>query len=562
MCIRLVILITLATVGCGRARELRETPMPDLSRQDRSVQDQIRARHAALMAKADARGITDQELGTAYGELAMLLHAAEYYEAAEPAYQNARALLPQDVRWPYYLALVHTNAGDSAAAVTALERVLALRGDDVPALVRLGRIHLEQGEPAKADAMFARARAIQPRNPAVLAGLGQAALARKDYARAAALIEEALALDPSVAALRNPLAMAYRGLGDTAKAEVHLTQWRNTEIPLADPLRQALDVVLDSGLSYELRGVRALEARDFETAERLFRQGVALADPATPIGRSVRHKLGTALFLRGKVREAVEQFEIVTRAATYGAGGRAGPSGPAFVQDEAAARAHYSLGVIAASSGRGDQAIASFRAAVANNATYTEALVALGDALRRNGEPAAALKPYADAVAANPRAADARFGYAMALVRLRRYVEACDWLVESVRAQPDRPELAHALARLSAAAPDPRARDGRRALSLTQELFRSQPRTTALGATMAMTMAEIGEFAEAAAIQRDIIDAARRAGHEGEVRQLTANLRRYERGEPCRTPWPDDDPVHRPGPPVVPNLAEAGQPST
>jgi hypothetical protein len=27
---------------------------------------------------------------------------------------------------------------------------------------------------------------------------------------------------------------------------------------------------------------------------------------------------------------------------------------------------------------------------------------------------------------------------------------------------------------------------------------------------------------------------------------MADNLRRYERGEACRVPWPDDDPVHIP----------------
>ena len=42
---------------------------------------------------------------------------------------------------------------------------------------------------------------------------------------------------------------------------------------------------------------------------------------------------------------------------------------------------------------------------------------------------------------------------------------------------------------------------------------------------------------------------------------MTANLRLYERGQACRTPWPDDDPIHSPraagAPDGLPHVAAA-----
>jgi predicted Zn-dependent protease len=54
----------------------------------------------------------------------------------------------------------------------------------------------------------------------------------------------------------------------------------------------------------------------------------------------------------------------------------------------------------------------------------------------------------------DPRAAGARFGYAMALVRLKRYEEARARLTEGMKIHPDRPEFAQALERLRVVAPD------------------------------------------------------------------------------------------------------------
>jgi tetratricopeptide (TPR) repeat protein len=369
---------------------------------------------------------------------------------------------------------------------------------------------------------------------AALAGLGQTALAQKNYARAVQALEQALAIDPSVASLHSPLAMAYRGLGDASKAEAHLRQWRNTDVLVEDPLRQQLDLAVQSGLSYELRGVRALEQRDFAAAAAHFRAGVALAPGTTPLGRSLRHKLGTALALSGDMRGAVEQFQEVVRLAP--------PDG----RDEPAAKAHYSLGVLAASSGSVDTATRHLTEALRHNPAYVEARLALGDVQRRQGRLQPAMDTYQEALRINPRSAEARFGYAMALVRLNRYREARDWLDESVRTFPERREFAHALARILAAAPDASVRDGRRAMTLVQQLFAAD-KSSEVVETMAMVAAELGDFTQAVAIQREVLDEARRVGQPADITRLAAALRRYEQGQPSRVPWPPDHPVHRPG---------------
>ena len=55
-----------------------------------------------------------------------------------------------------------------------------------------------------------------------------------------------------------------------------------------------------------------------------------------------------------------------------------------------------------------------------------------------------------------------------------------------------------------------------------------------------MTLAELGRYGEAAAVQRDLIAAAEAEGMREAVPRLAANLRLYEQGRPCRTPWPAD----------------------
>ena len=136
---------------------------------------------------------------------------------------------------------------------------------------------------------------------------------------------------------------------------------------------------------------------------------------------------------------------------------------------------------------------------------------------------------------------EARFNYAIALVQLRRYQDARKNLADAMSTYPAQSLFAHALARLLAAAPDDAVRDGERSIALVEALLKKEQRTLELGETMAMALAALGRYDEAASVQRDLMKGARDNGLNGIVPRLAQNLARYERGEPCRTPWADDE---------------------
>ncbi len=297
--------------------------------------------------------------------------AAEYRDAAEPAFLNAEALTPNERRWPYYLAHLYKLKGDATRA----DRVVRAR---------------PEGEARRsADACLARKRVSRPgtrgrgraalrdgaldRSPLgpVLFGLGRTALAKQDYSRAIDYLEQALTLDPKAVVIHFPLAMAYRGMGDVPKAEAHLRVRGPGDIRPPDPLMQELDAILESAVAYEVRGAAALDESNWVAAADYFRKGIALA-PNEP---SLRHKLGTALAMSGDPR-AVEQFEEVTRRW------------PKF------AKAQYSLGLILASSGRNREAIEHFSAAVKGDPAYSEARLQLAEMLRVSGRFQESLPQY------------------------------------------------------------------------------------------------------------------------------------------------------------------------
>jgi len=56
-----------------------------------------------------------------------------------------------------------------------------------------------------------------------------------------------------------------------------------------------------------------------------------------------------------------------------------------------------------------------------------------------------------------------------------------------------------------------------------------------------MTLAELGQYEQAASVQRDLITAAEKAGLTDVTSRLAFNLKSYERREPCRTPWTESE---------------------
>ncbi len=518
----IVIAALVLAVACAGRDEagpaLRPVSLPDLSKMSGSVQAQIREAHASLTRASDTRPRAPAALADAYGALGMLFMAADLDDAAEPCLLNAQTLAPTDVRWPYYLGHLNRDRGELATAKTFFERSLELRPDDVASLVWLGDIQLALGSPGEAEPRFAKALSLQSNSLSARFGLGRAALARQDYRAAVTYLQEVLKQDPEAASAHYPLAMAYRGLGDVKNAEAHLRQREDHKILPADPLIVELDELLESPQAYESRGIRALDQKNFAEAASLFRKGLEIA-PGTA---ALQHRLGTALYMMGEVANAREHFEEAVRVS------------PDYHL------AQYSLGVLLQADGRHSEAIERFTAALKSRPSHTAAHVRLAASLRRVGRAKDALPHYEQAVLLQPDLIEARFGHAVALVQAGRYREARESLTEGMKMFPDQSLFAHGLARVLATAPDDRVRDGQRAMALVQEVLK-QGRTLDLGATVAMAYAELGQYAQAAAIQRDLMSAAEKAGLRDLLPRLAANLALYERREPCRTPWTADE---------------------
>ena len=159
--------------------------------------------------------------------------------------------------------------------------MLRLRPDDFAALVWLGEMHLSEGRADAAATLFAKALARDSGSPAALFGAGRAALAARDYAAAATYLEQALAREPRATAAHYPLAMAYRSLGNVAKAEAHLKLQGKDDPRPPDPLMGELDTLIQTREAYNVHGGQALDAGQWAQAVENFRKGLDLRSRLT-----------------------------------------------------------------------------------------------------------------------------------------------------------------------------------------------------------------------------------------------------------------------------------------
>ena len=529
--------------GCGSPgvaiddAEILPVALPDLAGMHETVQVQLRDAHRAAESGASSQ---PGERADAYGHLGMLLMAGEYFDAAEACLLNARQLAPESFRWAYYLGHLYNGRGDLEEAAEAFERAHDQRPGDFATLIWLIDVNVDLGRRDAVQPLLEQARALQPSSQVVQFQLGRAALAAEDHAAAVDHLEAALRQNPAATIVHYPLGMAYRGLRDLERARYHLAQSgervdggfsAGVGLSMRDPLMEELQMALRSPQRHRTLALQADANGDREEAVRQFRSALELE----PDDADLQLSLGMALNRAGRPREALVELEAALRL------------------DPQSAQAHYVSGTILERAGRDADAIGRYAAAAERAPDSVEAHLRLADAYSRTARVDEALPHYQRMLAFAPDSVAGRFGEAMALTRLGRHREARDRFAAADERHPDQPAFANALARLLAASPDSGVRNGRRAVDLAETLVATL-KTTGAAETMAMALAEVGQFAGAIEWQRLAIDVARDAGRSDLAQPMSANLASYMRGAPCRTPWRDDEPEYRPGLPVEPGL--------
>lgn len=506
---------------------LVEVPQPDFSGVDPPAQEQIHASQAALAATLARADASRAQRAEAFGRLGHIYQAYGFDSAALGCYTNASRLDPQSFRWSYYAGYLGQEYGDAETAERDYQHALTLKPNNSPALLRLGDLELTLDHPDAAKQYFTRAATQRISSAPALTGLGKVALVEHQYSAALKYFTQALAREPQASSIHYQLAMVYRGLGDPAHMQEQLRARGDVEPTIQDPLLDEIKVLKQGKSGLLDRGTAAMREKRFADAVAVYRQIVRL-DPSDPI---IYKYLGIALARSGKPDEALKEYAHSLQL------------------DPSNASVHYNIGVLLIEARKEDQAIAHFQQAIQLDPGLVTAHFQLANLLMRKGEDADAEREYGIVVSLEPQNGLAHLMQAMAAVHSGSYGRARTLLEEAAAAFPADADIANALARLLAAAPDPAVRDQSRALRIVETLVNNQQGDALeVGITLAMALAAVGRFQEAAAYQEAIIKQLEASRQNDLARLLRPNLARYQQGKSCLVPWASDDPIFTPVP--------------
>jgi tetratricopeptide (TPR) repeat protein len=501
-----------ACLGCQAAPEMPlETLAPPATER---LEETVRRQLDEALARVEAAATTDRGAvrGAAWGELGRLYDVYGFSAAAATCYRNAAVLDPGRFEWHYYLARLERAGGSLEAAERALGKAMDLAPEDAAARVELARLRVDQGRLTDGVRETTAVLAGDPDHVAARLVRAQASQELEEWAAAAADYERLLALQPSATRLHQPLALAYRALGDLERAESHLARRGDSFVEADDPWVVALQS-LRAGVKRDLDEAEALYARgDFAAAEAAFATAIA-QDPEVARAHLGR---GSALKELGRLQEALAAY------------------GEALEIQPAYAKAHYNRGTVLALLGDDRAALAAYDEALAIEPDNTEARFNRANALLRSERFAEAEAAYAGLIADNPGNGSAHLGRAASLLGMGDDAGAVAALEESDRVFPTSPTFKNALARVWAASEEPAVRDPAKALAMAQRLVAAAATVTHVE-TLAMAQAAGGDFEAAVATLEKLIAAASRVDATA-AEPFRRRVEAFRRGELPRDP--------------------------
>jgi tetratricopeptide (TPR) repeat protein len=485
--------------------------LPDLSKLEPAVREQLSSLQNSLMAVVKNTTTTDAALSEAYGTMGEIYHAYSLFAPAHECYLNASRLAPQDFRWIYLLAKLDQLDGRFAEAISRFQVAGRLRPEDAAVPVNLGQLYLQLNRIEEAKASFKKALELDNKTPAASYGLGQIALTNRDYLSAVKYFEQALSQAPGANRIHYSLAMAYRGLGNIDKAQQHLAKQGTVGVRVAEPLVDGLQDLVKGERVHLIRGRLALEAKRFAEAVIEFRKAVAAKPDSIP----ARINLGAALTQTGDLKEATAQFEAILRV------------------DLDNTIAHFNLAVLFATENKIAPAISHLETVLKVDASDLSARFLLAQQLLKSGRLENALTEFSRVTQADPNHEEALLEQVKLLRQKGQHEQALEILKASHARYPQKGQTALMLAYLLAASPQLDLRNGARALELAQRVYEATG-VVQHGAVVVMALAELGRCSEAATWVRKLIIKAEQERKTEVLTKLKADLQLYEKKQVCR----------------------------
>lgn len=363
----------------------------------------------------------------ASGALGMILQTYGLPNEALKYYHRAAELAPNEFRWTYYMGLVEANQGQCDQAASNLRRALRIDPDYVPAKLHLANCLLASAEWENSEELYNGVLKQDADNPEAYYGLGRIRSSRRDYTNAAASYEKALALSPDFGAAHYALALAYRALGQTDKAEgqLRLFEKNKTDAPPAeDPLLSEVRALNRSAIFQVQMGI------DLERQGKR-EESVAAHEKALQIDPDLVQAHINLIKLYGELGQ-LEKAEQHYRAAVH--------------LDPGSADSFYNYGVLLLSAEKYEPAEDAFRKTIDINPYNADAHNNLGYLLERRGLLPEAATEYKKAIENKPGDRQAHFNLGRLFVNQKRYEEGIGELEKTIEPEDDKtPRYLYAL---------------------------------------------------------------------------------------------------------------------
>ena len=134
----------------------------------------------------------DAKVGQAIGRLAQLYQANDYNDFAAPAYELAIQLDGIEPRWPYLLASLRQERGESQSVTGLLTTTVALAPDYTPAWLKLADNQFKQGDRSASRTSYEQLLTLAPNDSYGHLGLARLALAENNWERAQWHLEQSV----------------------------------------------------------------------------------------------------------------------------------------------------------------------------------------------------------------------------------------------------------------------------------------------------------------------------------------------------------------------------------
>lgn len=458
---------------------------------------------------------------SALGDFAFYLIEYDFPSAGASCLGRAERLAPGVARWPYYLGIALSKAGDRDGTIAAFQRAI----DDDPsypaAYVRLGDALLG-ADTMRAVDLYRKALALAPRSARAEYGLGRAAEASGDRKEAASRFEAAIRIAPGYADAHYALAMnlAAAGRSEEAQRELKLHAQGGAPPEDDDPLYAEMKSRVQTPYLVVQGEVARLTRRGkLDEAMSLVKKGIQ-----TDVSRvTARKQMGEILGLQGHFKEAAAVYRQVLEIvpgdheartslgqALEGMGDRAGAEKAyreVLDRHPAYAPAMVHLGHLLAQSGRATEGIPLLQRGVEERPAEGPFRYLLGVDLARAGRRDEALAELRKAAPLMPDHAGVRLTLGTLLLQSGDLEGAKDALDEAVRIAPDQAQAWILLARVALD-----RRDARSAVEMAEKGCRLS------GFADPRQLAVLAAAYEAAGRKTDAAEIRRRAASAGKSR--------------------------------------------